>query len=193
MHEQELAMTSSINERIQNLQLTAAMDGPRGPEWLVLRWEPSSTIKAPELFKYLTEPELLVKWSPVVPNRPLTSTGSATSREHSHSQEVAADVVSVIPPQEVTHRWGKDRLRWRIITGGTASEGARLKLEMELAQPEFASYYAAGWHICLAVLDAVLAGESQERIVGEAAFEYGWKELQKMYWAQLPGQSDEQI
>lgn len=181
-----------ITQRIASQQLTASMDGVQGPEWLVLRRQPSDPTTPATLFRYLTDPALLAQWSPIVPNRPLTSVGPASSREHPGDPEVAADVVSVITGQEVRHRWNPDVLRWRIIDGGSVvADGCRLKLEMQLERPEFASLYAAGWHVCLGVLDALLAGEKQERIVGNDAMAHGWRELRARYCEQLPGQSDE--
>lgn len=185
-------MNSDIRERIKGLKLTAAMDGPRGPEWLVMRWTPSAPTTPSSLFRYLTQPDLLKLWSPVVPDRPLTLVGPATSREAPGAAPVPADVTSVITDQEVTHRWGQDLIRWRIIAGGTVeADGCRLKIEQELERPEFASMYAAGWQVCLGVLDALLTGQDQERIVGEDALDYGWRELRRAYWASLPRQSDE--
>lgn len=183
-----------ISARIEKLRLTAAMDGPRGPEWLVLRWTPSTTTSKSTLFRYLTEPDLLALWSPIVPDRPLTAVGTAVARESPDAPTSTAYVVSVVPGQEVTHRWGRDTLRWRLIDGGVIeSDGCRLKLEQELERPEYASKYAAGWHVCLAVLDALLAGEKQERIVGADALDHGWRELRRTYWEQLPGQSDQDL
>jgi hypothetical protein len=45
---------------------------------------------------------------------------------------------------------------------------------------------AAGWHICLDVLDHVLAGEAIERIVGMAAMQFeGWQRLNAEYAKQF--------
>lgn len=183
-----------IRERISGLSLTAAMDGPRGPEWLVLRWTPSARVAPATLFRYLTEPDLLAQWSPIVPDRPLTSVGPATSHETPGGPPASADVTSVITNQEVTHRWGQELIRWRIISAGNLeADRCRLKIEQELQRPELASIFAAGWHVCLGVLDALLAGEEQGRIVGSDALEYGWRNLRRQYWESLPGQSDEDL
>jgi hypothetical protein len=44
---------------------------------------------------------------------------------------------------------------------------------------------AAGWHICLDVAERNLAGEPIGRIVGEAARDYGWEQLNDAYAAEL--------
>ena len=40
---------------------------------------------------------------------------------------------------------------------------------------------AAGWHVCLDVLDGVASGAATSRVVGEAALEHGWEALRDSY------------
>ena len=47
---------------------------------------------------------------------------------------------------------------------------------------------AAGWHLCLDVLDGTLAGAAPARVVGEAALDHGWESLRDDY-AELLGAS----
>ena len=138
------------------------------------------------LWNHLTQPEKLQRWSPIVPDAPLTEVGSRTSYERPGREGVRADVSVVIPPHELVHMWGADRLTWAI-----SPEGHTLACTMELTQPEYASMYAAGWQVCFGVLDALFAGEEQKRIVGMDAMDHGWRELQKQYVAELPGQAAE--
>ena len=51
-----------------------------------------------------------------------------------------------------------------------------------------AAMNAAGWHLCLDVLDGILAGASPSRVVGEAALDHGWESLRDSY-AELLGAS----
>jgi hypothetical protein len=44
---------------------------------------------------------------------------------------------------------------------------------------------AAGWHICLDVLDHLLGGTPTGRIVGAEAMKFGWKRLNKEYARQF--------
>jgi hypothetical protein len=41
--------------------------------------------------------------------------------------------------------------------------------------------FAAGWHICLAVLAAVLDDHDVDRVVGSRANDYGWSALRERY------------
>lgn len=126
------------------------------------------------IWSFISEPAELAKWSPIVPDRPLTEVGPATTRESAEFDALPADVISVEPGHELVHRWGDDTITWRI-------SGDRLDCINVLAIPEMASYNAAGWQVCFAVLAAILEGEEQERLVGARAKEYGWSQLQQRY------------
>ncbi len=41
--------------------------------------------------------------------------------------------------------------------------------------------WAAGWHLCFAALEMLLAGQDAPSVVGEKAMDYGWKELEQQY------------
>ncbi|HKU22157.1 MAG TPA: hypothetical protein VJQ50_14145, partial [Terriglobales bacterium] len=50
----------------------------------------------------------------------------------------------------------------------------------------FVSWGAAGWHICLDILDRLLAGQPMERIVGPEAMKVGgWQRLIAEYARQF--------
>jgi hypothetical protein len=84
-----------------------------------VRWVLTMTRELPHaverVWSKVTEPEELRKWSPVVPDRPLTSLGPATAREHPYSDAVDAEVLVSDPPHELAHRWGCTSCagRWR--------------------------------------------------------------------------------
>lgn len=131
-----------------------------------------------EIWEHLTDPELLATWSPIVPERPLTEVGPVLAREHPGDDPVAADVLATAGDHALTHRWGEDTLEWLI-------DEARLTLLMKLSEPRYAPTYLAGWQVCLAVLDARLDGEDQERIVGMDALDHGWRALRDRYAQEL--------
>lgn len=131
-----------------------------------------------QLWQAVTDPEVLARWSPVVPDRPLTSEGPALSREHPEQDPVTADVLEVAGTHALTHRWADATVGWVIEEG-------RLVMQTVLPEIEQAQYYAAGWQVCLAVLDAQLSGLDQERIVGMDAMEHGWEELRARYAAEF--------
>lgn len=163
---------TDIDTRIRDLQLRADFDGD------ALQFEADIAGTETQLWDAVTQPEVLARWSPIVPDRPLTSIGPALSRETPEAEPVAADVLALAGQHALTHRWDEDTVEWMV-------EDGRLVCRMLLAQPDYAPYYAAGWQVCLAVLDAQLSGEEQERIVGMDAMAHGWDELRKQYTEEL--------
>src|SRR5712691_7741319 len=125
-----------------------------------------------------TEPHELGKWSPVVPDRPLTSVGPATSRETPQGEAVDAEVLLSDPPRELVHRWGPHLLRWTLTS---TQSGCRLTLEHTFDERADRGSFAAGWHLCLSVLTALLDGHDVERVVGSRANDYGWSALRDRY------------
>jgi uncharacterized protein YndB with AHSA1/START domain len=133
---------------------------------------------APRVWPMLTEPAQLARWSPVVPDRALTSVGPAIARETSDQPGVDAEVLVCDPPRELVHRWGGHLLRWSLAP---ASGGCRLTHEHTFDTRAEVGMYGAGWHLCLAVLVGVLDGHDVERVVGARASDYGWEGLRDRY------------
>lgn len=165
-------MTTDIATRIRNLPLTAEL----ADDTLILEVDLGGS--ADQLWRAVTDPEVLQRWSPIVPERPLTSVGPALSRETPEADPVAADVLAIADGRALTHRWGDDIIEWAI-------EDGRVVVQMRLVQPELAAMSAAGWQVCLGVLDALLDGEDQARILGMDAMAYGWAELNEAHAEQL--------
>jgi uncharacterized protein YndB with AHSA1/START domain len=130
----------------------------------------------------LTDPQQLGRWSPVVPDRALTSVGPATARETAEQAGVDAEVLACDPPRELVHRWGAHLLRWSLLP---APGGCRLTLEHTFDRRAEVGMYGAGWHLCLAVLVTVLDGHAVERVVGARASAHGWEDLRDRYDARL--------
>jgi uncharacterized protein YndB with AHSA1/START domain len=130
------------------------------------------------VWRMLTEPDELARWSPVVPDRPLDTLGPARSRETPETPEVDVEVLVCDPPRELVHRWGTHLLRWTLTSDG---DGTRLTLADTLDEHADGSRNGAGWHMCLAVLGARLDGEDVPRIVGPDALAHGYEDLQRRY------------
>jgi len=143
--------------------LTLIRDFPQPPE---------------RVWPWLTDPDLLRQWSPVVPDHALDTVGARAVRENPGDDAMTGDVLSVDAPHELVHRWGDDVVRWRLAPTAT---GCRLTLEQTMADREPGAMNAAGWHICLDVLDDVLAGRPTPRAVGEDAVAQGWAALRDDY------------
>ena len=148
-------------------------------------------VEAPprEVWAWLTRPELLAQWSPIVPDRVLGSEGVATAQESEGSQALDATVVEVFEPFRLVHRWGPDTLTWQL---GPADTGTQLQLVHDLSDRGAFAGIAAGWHLCFGVLHARLSGIDTPRLVGAAAMTAGWDGLRDAYrTAIVPNDADD--
>lgn len=162
------AAGGDIDQRIRSLSVRAEIV----EDSLVMEVDVAGT--AAQLWQALTDPERLARWSPVVPDRALTSTGPALARESPGDDPVTADVIAIAGEHALTHRWGEATVAWMVDEG-------QLDLQVTMPDVQQAQHFAAGWHVCLAVLDAQMEGLAQERIVGMEALEHGWDALRHRY------------
>jgi uncharacterized protein YndB with AHSA1/START domain len=130
------------------------------------------------VWPWLTDPARLARWSPIVPDLPFDHAGARQVREHPDDDPIDGEVISVQAPRELVHRWGDDVVRWRLAP--TAS-GCLLTLEQTMRQRDPAAMNAAGWDVCLTVLDEALGGADTPRATGPAALERGWAALRDEY------------
>ena len=79
------------------------------------------------------------------------------------------------------YRWGENDLRWQLEPLG---DGTRLTLWHNIDR-KFISMGAAGWHICLDVLDHFLADDPLGRIVAGDAMNFEWPRLNSEYAKQF--------
>jgi hypothetical protein len=85
-------------------------------------------------------------------------------------------------PKSLEYTWGDFDMRWQLeaIAGGT-----RLTLWTNIGH-RFIAMGAAGWHICLDVLDRLLTGQPLGRLVGPEAMKFaGWQRLNAEYTRQF--------
>jgi hypothetical protein len=78
------------------------------------------------------------------------------------------------------YNWGGQDIRWEL----EASGGTRLTLWHNIDR-RFISMGAAGWHICLDVLDRLLGGTAIGRMVGSEAMKFDWQRLNSEYAQQF--------
>jgi uncharacterized protein YndB with AHSA1/START domain len=128
----------------------------------------------------LTDPAELDQWAPFAAARDLARTGGTTLTMVDGDQrvELPATVLRADPPVLLEYSWGADRLRWELAPAGA---GTRLTLRHTLAEPGQDAMVAAGWHLCLAVLQRLLDDEPVGVIRGRAALEHGWERLRDGY------------
>jgi uncharacterized protein YndB with AHSA1/START domain len=149
---------------------------------------------APEkVWEALTEPGHLREWAPFDADRNLGTVGDATlTTVGAAAPHVsAARIKRADAPRLLEYDWGGYNMRWELqpSTGG----GTRLTLWHNIDR-RFISMGAAGWHICLDVLDRFLSDEPIGRIVGADALKFGgWQRLHAEYAQQFgmkPGTDD---
>ncbi|ACL66090.1 Activator of Hsp90 ATPase 1 family protein [Anaeromyxobacter dehalogenans 2CP-1] len=138
------------------------------------------------VWEALTDPAHLAEWAPFDADRTLAAAGPVTlSTVGTPTPQVSASTVRrAEAPRVLEYTWGDGELRWELepLAGGT-----RLTLWHGIDR-RFVSWGAAGWHVCLDVLDRRLAGEPIVRIVGPDAMKLaGWQRLVGEYAARLGG------
>jgi uncharacterized protein YndB with AHSA1/START domain len=131
-----------------------------------------------KVWPWLVDPDRLRRWSPIVPDRAFDSVGPRQVRDNPDDEPFPGDVLSVDPPRELVHRWGEDTVRWRLEQTDT---GCRLTLEQTMRERDKAAMNAAGWHLCLDVLEGVMDGADRPRVVGPDAMKHGWEPLRDKY------------
>jgi uncharacterized protein YndB with AHSA1/START domain len=133
----------------------------------------------------LTDPEHLREWAPFDSDRNLAAVGiaklttvGAPSLHITETRIKRAD-----PPKALEYTWGGADVRWELEPLG--SQGTRLTLWHNINRG-FISMGAAGWHVCLDVLDRFLAGQPIGRTVGPEAMKIdGWQRLHAEYAKQF--------
>jgi uncharacterized protein YndB with AHSA1/START domain len=140
---------------------------------------------APEkVWEALTDPAHLCDWSPFNADRNMASTGpvklttvGAPTPQVSETIVTRADI-----PKVLEYTWGGQDIRWELEAFGG---GTRLTLWHNIDR-RFISMGAAGWHICLDVLDHLLSGRPIGRLVGAEAMKFGgWQQLNGEYAKQF--------
>lgn len=136
-----------------------------------------------KVWQALTEPAELREWAPFDADRSLAvvgpvrlSTVGTPTLQVSETQVTRADA-----PFLLQYQWGGNEMRWQIEPLG---DGTRLTLWHNIDRG-FISMGAAGWHICLDVLDRFLAEEPIGRIVGGEAMKFDWPRLNVEYAKQF--------
>jgi len=137
-----------------------------------------------KVWEALIDPAQLREWAPFDADGSLGTAGATVNLT-----TVGAPTVHVTPtrvkradaPKVLEYNWGGFDMRWELqaIPGGT-----RLTLWANIDR-RFISMGAAGWHICLDVLDRWLSGAPLGRIVGPEAMKFDWPRLNTEYARQF--------
>jgi uncharacterized protein YndB with AHSA1/START domain len=140
------------------------------------------------VWQALTDPAQLSEWAPFDADRNLAAVGRVKlSTVGTPTPQVSETTVKrAEAPRLLEYSWGDNDLRWELEPLGS---GTRLTLWHNI-DGRFISWGAAGWHICLDVLERFLAGEPIGRIVGAEAMKFGgWQRLNAEYAKQFGGET----
>lgn len=136
-----------------------------------------------KVWQALTDPTQLREWAPFDTDRSLTSVGpvSLTTVGTPTPMVTASRVLRADEPTLLEMQWGDNALRWQLEPLG---QGTRLTLWHNIDR-RFVSMGAAGWQICIDVLEFSLAGEPIGRIVAGDAMKFEWPRLNREYAEQF--------
>jgi uncharacterized protein YndB with AHSA1/START domain len=149
-----------------------------------------------KVWEALTDPAHLCEWAPFDADGSLGTAGrtvtlttvGAPVRHVTETTVKRADA-----PKVLEYNWGDGDIRWELEASGG---GTRLTLWTSIPR-RYISMGAAGWHICIDVLDRLIEGTPIGRIVGPEAMKFeGWQRLNAEYARQFgvetPGQGRSQ-
>jgi uncharacterized protein YndB with AHSA1/START domain len=133
-----------------------------------------------KVWQALTDPVHLREWAPFDADRSLDTVGSPvklTTVGAPTPQVSETTVTRAEAPKVLEYKWGGGEIRWELEPVG---DGTRLTLWHDIDR-RFISMGAAGWHICVDVLDRLLTGTPIGRIVAGEAMKFGWPRLNADY------------
>ena len=138
-----------------------------------------------KVWQALTDPAHLREWAPFDADGSLATAGATvklTAVGAPTLQVAETRVTRADAPRLLEYNWGGQDLRWELeATGG----GTRLTLWHNIDR-RFIAMGAAGWHVCLDVLDHLIGGTPLGRIVGADAIKFaGWERLHAEYAKQF--------
>ena len=136
-----------------------------------------------KVWRALTEPAHLREWAPFDADGNLDTAGTTVKLSTVGTPQVSETrVTRADAPRLLEYNWGDQDIRWQLEALGG---GTRLTLWHNIDR-RFISMGAAGWHICLDVLDHLLGGDPIGRTVGPEVMKFdGWQRLNAEYAKQF--------
>jgi uncharacterized protein YndB with AHSA1/START domain len=137
------------------------------------------------VWQALTDPQQLREWAPFEADESLGTLGTrvkltTVGAPTPHVSETT--VTRADAPKVLEYNWAGADIRWELEASGG---GTRLTLWHNI-DCRFISMGAAGWHICLDVLDHLLSGTPIGRMAGGEALKFGgWQRLNAEYAKQF--------
>jgi uncharacterized protein YndB with AHSA1/START domain len=137
-----------------------------------------------KVWQALTDPEHLREWAPFDADGSLGTAGNTVKLTTVGAPKAPVSETKVTradAPKVLEYNWGGADVRWELeaVSGGT-----RLRLRHNIDR-RFISMGAAGWHMCIDVLNHLLGGTPLGRIVAGEAMQFGWPRLNAEYAQQF--------
>ena len=134
------------------------------------------------VWQALTDPKELAQWAPFDADRNLGSEGAVKLTTYGAPQVNETTVKRAEEPKLLEYAWGGGDVRWELEPIAT---GTRLKLWATINRG-YIAWGAAGWHICIDVMDHLLAGDPIGRMAGPETMKFeGWQRLSAEYASQF--------
>jgi uncharacterized protein YndB with AHSA1/START domain len=137
-----------------------------------------------KVWRAITDPAHLREWAPFDADGSLAAAGSKVklTTVGMPKPTVSETIVTrADAPSVLEYNWGENNMRWELEAQGS---GTRLRLWHNIDR-RFISMGAAGWHICLYVLDHLIRGTPIGRAVAGEAMKLGWRRLNAEYAEQF--------
>lgn len=138
-----------------------------------------------KVWEALTDPAQLREWAPYDADRNLGAVGTAKLTTVGAPTPLVTEtrVKRADAPRVLEFDWGGQDIRWEL----EPLPGNRTRLTLwHNIDRRFIAMGAAGWHVCLDVLDRALAGAPVGRTVGMDAMKFdGWQRLHAEYAKQF--------
>lgn len=141
---------------------------------------------APEtVWQALTDPAQLREWAPFDADRSMGAAGATvrlTTVNAPAPHVTDTTITRADAPRLLEYTWGGNDMRWELEP---AAGGTRLTLWATIDR-RYIAMGAAGWHLCLDVLDRFVNGHPMGRIAGMEALKFeGWQRLNAEYSKQF--------
>jgi uncharacterized protein YndB with AHSA1/START domain len=134
-----------------------------------------------KVWQALTDPAHLREWAPFDADGSLGTAGTTvklTTVGAPGPRITETKVTQADPPNLLEYEWGPNNMRWELEAVGA---GTRLTLWTSIDR-RFIAMGAAGWHICLDVLDHLIGGNPIGRMAGPGTMKFaGWQRLHVEY------------
>ncbi len=137
------------------------------------------------VWEAITDPEHLHEWAPFDADRNLGTVGTAKLTTVGAPKPMVSEtqIKRADKPKLLEFNWGGFDIRFQLEPLG--SGGTRLTLWHNIDR-NYIAMGAAGWHICIDVLDHLLADQPIGRLVGPDAMKFGgWQRLHGEYAKQF--------